>query len=618
MRTHMLSSSLTTFVVAAVLTPGLAPASAFAQVVEQTIRVVPDAGGGGIQLPFGPAGQRQFKSGSGRIRGRVMANDAAVPIRRAQVRITGPDIAPKAALTDAEGRFEFRDLPAGRFTLQASKTGFVTVQYGQTRPFEQGKAIELADKQALDNADIAMPRGGVISGRIADEFGDAVPDASVTAMRLTWTNGRRRLVPSPGRIAQTNDLGQFRIFGLPPGDYYVSASLRAGNNPLLDLELGMANGTFTTGVLGAAAPEQRSGYASTYYPGTPNAADAQKIALGAGQELAGADFPLLPVRLAKVTGLVVGSDGKPVEGAAVLLVPSQRDLAGLLAPGTARTARDGSFTLGSVPPGDYTLQARSVQTITSTQGDSVMVFRATAIGAGGAEAEFGSTPVSIGGDDIQNLILVTSKGATATGRVIFDGPAPASLAGFRVSSVGVDPDGAAPGGAAASLKEDGAFELKGLAGPRLVRVATPPGWTVKSVKLNGIDITDTGAEFKPGDSVGGLEVELTQRVSSVSGTVSGADGSPLKDYTVVLFAESPELWRMPMSRWVHGARPDQEGRFRVPNLPAGAYLAVAVEYVPQGEWGDPDLLDRLRSKGKRFTVSDGGSQTLDLRLTREY
>ena len=166
MRTHMLSSSLTTFVVAAVLTPGLAPASAFAQVVEQTIRVVPDAGGGGIQLPFGPAGQRQFKSGSGRIRGRVMANDAAVPIRRAQVRITGPDIAPKAALTDAEGRFEFRDLPAGRFTLQASKTGFVTVQYGQTRPFEQGKAIELADKQALDNADIAMPRGGVISGRI--------------------------------------------------------------------------------------------------------------------------------------------------------------------------------------------------------------------------------------------------------------------------------------------------------------------------------------------------------------------------------------------------------------------------------------------------------------------
>jgi hypothetical protein len=222
MRTHLLRISLTTmFVVAASLMPGLAPARASGQVVEQTIRVVPDAGGG-MQMPFGPAGQRQFKTGSGRIRGRVMANDAAVPIRRAQVRLTGQDVAPKAAMTDAEGRFDFRDLPAGRFTLQASKTGFVTVQYGQTRPFEQGKAIELADKQALDNADIAMPRGGVISGRIVDEFGDAVPDAAVTAMRQTWSNGRRRLVPSPGRIAQTNDLGQFRIFGLPGKRFTVS------------------------------------------------------------------------------------------------------------------------------------------------------------------------------------------------------------------------------------------------------------------------------------------------------------------------------------------------------------------------------------------------------------
>ena len=153
----------------------------------------------------------------------MLASDGAGPIRRAQVRISGPDVAPKAALTDAEGRFEFRDLPAGRFTLQATKSGFVNVQYGQTRPFESGKPIELADKQSLDNADISMPRGSVIAGRIVDEFGDPLPDVSVTAMRQTWQNGRRRLRPSPGRIAQTNDLGQFRIYGLPPGDYYVSA-----------------------------------------------------------------------------------------------------------------------------------------------------------------------------------------------------------------------------------------------------------------------------------------------------------------------------------------------------------------------------------------------------------
>jgi len=115
--------------------------------------------------------------------------------------------------------------------------------------------------------------------------------------------------------------------------------------------------------------------------------------------------------------------------------------------------------------------------------------------------------------------------------------------------------------------------------------------------------------------VSGLEIELTQRTTTVIGTVSGTDGSLVKDYTVVVFAESAELWRLPMTRWVNGTRPDQEGRFKFQNLPAGEYYAVAVEYVPMGEWGDPEILDRLRAKAKRFTVSDGGSQTLDLRLT---
>ena len=227
MRAHTV---LLTIAAATMLVPAVATAQT---TVEQTIQIMP-GGGGPIQLPNMMGGARQFKTGTGRIRGRVLATDGGGPIRRAQVRISGADVAPKAALTDAEGRFEFRDLPAGRFTLQASKSGFVSVQYGQTRPFESGKPIELADKQSLDNADVSMPRGSVIAGRIVDEFGDAIPDVSVTAMRQSWQNGRRRLVPSPGRIAQTNDLGQFRIYGLPPGDYYVSATLRGAPFEMMD------------------------------------------------------------------------------------------------------------------------------------------------------------------------------------------------------------------------------------------------------------------------------------------------------------------------------------------------------------------------------------------------
>ena len=138
------------------------------------------------QMPF-PLGQRDAKTGTARIRGRIVAADTGAPVRRAQVRITGSDLALKTSLTDGEGRYEFRDLP----------------------------------------------RGSVIAGRIVDEFGEPIADASVTAMRSAWSNGKRRLQPA-GRAAQTNDLGQYRIFGLAPGDYYVSATFRGGEMAMLE------------------------------------------------------------------------------------------------------------------------------------------------------------------------------------------------------------------------------------------------------------------------------------------------------------------------------------------------------------------------------------------------
>ncbi len=591
------------------------PTLAAAQVVEQTIRINPGGESAGIQLPMGIGGPRQFKTGTGRIRGRVLAADSGGPIRRAQVRISGQDVAPKAALTDAEGRFEFRELPAGRFTLHASKPGFMSVQFGQTRPFQQGTPIELADRQVLDKADISMPRGSVISGRIVDEFGDAVPDASVTALRLTWSNGRRRLLPSPGRVAQTNDLGQYRIYGLPPGDYYVSASMQGANLEFMAMEAF----ELRTGVAasGPSASTPRSGYGATYYPGTPNATEAQKITLTTGQEASSADFALVPVRLARVSGVVLSSDGRPLEGVAVSLVSASRDSNALVIPMGARTTREGAFTLSNIPPGDYTLQARSLQIITSDQGNSTMVFRAATVG--GSDGEFGSAPLSISGEDLSNIVLATSKGGTAVGRVTFDGQRPENLNAFRIASSPADGEGPMLGGGFATVKEDGTFELKGLSGHRLFALASaPPGWVLKSVRLNGTDITDTGAEFKAGEAASGLELEVTTRRTTVAGGVTAADGSVVKDYTVIVFSESPELWRTPRTRWVNGARPDQDGRFKFQHMPAGTYYAIAVDYVPQGEWGDPELLDRLKAKAKRFTLDEGGTQTLDLKLTNDY
>ena len=583
----------------------------------QSIRVEQSVSGDMLQFP---SPGRELKTGTGQIHGRVLALETGNPIRRAQVRISGSDIMPKAALTDSEGRFEFRDLPAGRFTLQATKSGFVSVQFGQTRPYESGRPIELADKQVLENSDIAMPRGSVIAGRIVDEFGDPMPDVSVTALRQSWSNGRRRLTPAAGRIGQTNDLGQFRIYGLPPGDYYVSATMRGGDVQVFAMEMVAATRSFGAAPSGSTPS---SGYAPTYYPGTPSAGEAQKITLIAGQEHTSADFALMPVRLAKVSGIVIGSDGKPLAGVMINVMPRDRTEMRLLAGhSSARTNQDGAFTLNGVAPGDYTLQANSMHVMTSSEGGRTMVFAMrTGPGGSGPDAESGSLPLTVAGEDIPNLVIVTAKGGRATGHVIFeDGPRPQNLGSIRISASAIDTDGPATfGGGFGSVKPDGAFELTGLAGARLIRAAAlPSGWTLKSVRLNGADITDTGAEFRPGEEVTGLEVVLTARTTSVTGGVAASDGSPIKDYTVVIFSDNEDLWRAPRSRWVTGVRPDQGGRFKAQNLPAGSYHAVAVDYIPQGEWGDPDLLARLKGKGRRFTLDEGGNDVLDLKLVASF
>jgi hypothetical protein len=587
------------------------PAAAAGQVqVQQQIQVSPAPG----QPPMlGP--NREVKTGTGRIRGRVLSGETGSPIRRAQVRISGSDIGSKTALTDQNGRYEFRDLPAGRFTLNVTKAGFVQMQYGQNRPFEPGRPIELAEAQTLDKADVTLPRGSVLSGRVVDEFGEPVADANVSAMRMQFLNGRRRLV-NAGRNSQTNDLGQFRLFGLPPGEYYVSATLRS-----MDLMMGDMMG----GPGGPVGSTTNSGYAATYYPGTPSPADAQRVTVAVGQEVGSVDIALAPVKLAKITGTAMGSDGKPMAGAMVMLMPAMREAMLFMPGGTSRTSRDGQFTLSNVPPGDYSLQVRSTGAMfTQMAGGGAMMFSVATDGPGAPppppgrqESEFASLPVSVAGDDITGLVVVGTHGAKASGRLVFEGSArPDALNTLRISAPPIDPDGGPVPGLGTGVKENGTFEMTGLVGTRVLRLTNfPKGWHLKSVHANGADVTDTGIEFKPGEEVTGIDIELTQKTTAISGMVSDSHGQPTKDCTVVVFPDDQQKWTLPLNRWTASARPDQDGQFKVANLPPGRYFAIAVDYVATGEWNDPEWLERARTRATAFTLDEGATKTLELKLS---
>jgi hypothetical protein len=190
------------------------------------------------------------------------------------------------------------------------------------------------------------------------------------------------------------------------------------------------------------------------------------------------------------------------------------------------------------------------------------------------------------------------------------------LTSIRVSAMPADAEG--PGmafGGSGTVKADGTFELRGLSGTRLVRAANlPPGWMLKEVRVNGADITDTGIEFKAGEAIAGVEMVLTSKLTQISGTVTGAGSQPAKDYTLVVFSDDPQRWTFVNSRFVAGTRPDQDGRFQVKSLPPGGYYAIAVEYLAQGEWNDPEVLERLKANATRFSLAEGETKTLDLKL----
>jgi hypothetical protein len=556
-----------------------------------------------IGMPSPAQQPRPAKTGTARIRGRVVASDTGSAVRRAQVRLNGPEDGLWAATSDGEGRFEFQDLPSGRFSLSVGKSGYLSMQYGQRRSSGSGTPIDLAEGQLLDKADIVMLRGSVIAGRVLDELGDPVIDATVTAMKSAWVNGRRSLQPT-GRMASTNDLGQFRLFGLAAGDYYVSAAVRWMEHSTVASTPAAAGG--------AGGPA--SGYAPTYFTGTANPAEAQKITIAAGQDAPNTDFALIPARLFRINGFVINSAGKPLEGTIVEAVPRSGGAGfGPEAGSSEPSARDGAFMLMGVPPGDYLLRSQPLQITTTGAGD-MMTFTARLDG----EAETGSLPLTVAGENLSNIVIVTSKGATATGQVSFDGSAKlASLAGLQieVSPVGMAAPRMGPDNPG-MVGPDGSFAIRGLSGTRLIRVGgLPKGWMLKSVRANGVDVTDTGIDFKPGETLTGIEAVLTSKVTGIAGSVKGPSGAPISDYTVVVFSDDPQRWTLPNSRYVIRAQSNQDGRFEIGNVPEGGYYAAAIDGILQEDWSDPDVLDRVKTTAAKVILTEGTIKVLELKVS---
>ncbi len=530
-------------------------------------------------------GPRTLQAGTAAISGRVTVAETGLPIRRAQVRVTAPEAhGSRNAMTDAEGRFTVDKLPAGRYTVMYTKAGFVQSQYGEMRPGQPGKAIELTEGQKVERVDAAMVRGSVISGRVFDEYGEPVVDARVQVMRHRWMNGRRRLA-NMGRIAVSNDRGEFRVWGLPAGEFYVSAVAT-------DRQM------FMDAATAANDAADSTGYAPTYYPGTAIAEEAQRVTLAAGQEVSGIDFQLVTTRTVRVSGTALLSDGRPMANANVMLFARAAIEGGMMSPQGGSTDASGGFIIPSVTPGEYVLQARV------TPGGSRRL----------DVTETAAMPLNVGGEDVKNVMLVATRGARVSGRVTFDAAVPAgTFENLRVFFPPADNELMMMGGAGnGQVTAQGTFDVRGVFGKRRPGLGgLPAGWTLKAVRIGGADVIDTGYEFAKED-VTNVEFLVTNRVTSLSGAVNTDRDGPAADYVVLAFSTDEAAWQQG-SRRLAVARPDQKGTYTFRSLPPGSYYVIALDAMPE-EWGNPEVFERLKPDATRVTLGEGESEALNLTL----
>lgn len=513
--------------------------------------------------------------GTASIKGKVVTADGGRPMRRVQISVTARELGESRSVsTNTQGVFEITELPAGRYTLTASRGGYLRLQYGQRHPGESGRPIQLADKQAFAGADFALPRASTIVGRITDEIGDPLAGASIFPMQWRFFRGQRRLVPvsGGGPFNRTDDTGGYRITGLEPGEYFVMATTR-------DAWTDESN------------PKEKIGFLPTYSGGTSNPASAHRVKVGLGQEVLMPDFAMVPGRVGTISGTAMSASGRPLAGESVSMMqefsgPGSSSSFG--APGT-KIGPDGSFTIRNVSPGEYKLSV--------------------AVPASGEQpAEGASTTVLFAGDDLGGVSLVTTPGGTIRGRVVSDtGEALPLEQKMRVTARAVDPTRSYSRYTAENgrVEEDFGFELTGIIGASRLSVAPlPQGWAVRSILYDGRDLLDTPIDLE-GRRIEGVSVVLSKTMPHLRGTLTGATGLPAEG-TVLLFPADSERWAEE-SRLVRPARPDATGTFEFADVVPGEYLVAAVDYVRTGDWADPAYLEALREKATRVLIEDGAT-----------
>jgi hypothetical protein len=621
-----------------------------------------------VLLPIAMAAQQRdatttpaVPAGTGTISGVVLAADnAAQPLRRAVVTLTGGSLAARSVLSDDAGRFTIARLPAGTYTVTARKAAYLAAPYGARRPGRTGMPIALAEGQRAD-VRIAMFRGGVITGMLRDVSGQPIGGVDV---RVIDARTLQTLTDAgPIQITTSDDRGIYRIHSLLPGDYYVAAlpsasgsgAIAAPSASSIDAALAMLTSRRApVGGAPATTPppaERPIGFSPVYFPGTPDYRGAVRVHVDVGEERSGVDFEVRPQPVAAIDGVVRG-DAPDLSSVLVTLIPSgprvTTSMSSNSLSGRAINAQ-GLFAYTNLPPGSYRLVARArkgdlpappsspaANTGRGGVGGGGIVPPTAPPPGGSGTYWYGFADVELNGSDVSGVTLTLQPGAVVSGRMRFAGstppPTPDEIAKMRVRAtlVGgsgmVSTNGLMMGdGLLASpvsvVNPDGTFEIRGIGPGRYTLsfdLATPAearGWKLRAATAAGRDLLDGALELGPGIAIPDVHVSFTDARTEISGTLQTPAGEVTTEYYIVALPADRTSWQ-PQSRRILSVRPATDGRFAFVDPPSGEYLIVALSDLDPIDLQDVTFLEQIAPAGVKVAVKEGERKVQDLRITR--
>jgi hypothetical protein len=537
------------------------------------------SGAGGSQAkPTGAPAPLPRPVGTAVLSGRVLDAVTKAPLARARVILTSPALSdPRVTITGADGVYRVENLPAGNYSIAVSRSGYAKAANGERR-YSDPAPVALAEGQQLAGIDVALAPAGVIAGQILDEDKKPFAGAVVQALVSRMAGSQAALVPLAS--ATTDDRGEFRLTGLPAGQYHVSAF-----DPAFD-KVGDDTGALR--------------YTPTYYPGVSVADDATHVIVTPGVEpKVKIVFALKIVKPARVSGTIATSDRRQLISGNIIMSPIHGQGLTSVPAEDVEILPDGSFSFRNVPPGRYQIRAR---------GDV----------APGAISLFATFRVVVEGRDIAHIDLVLLPGASLEGTLLVEAvrqPEPASLAGLRVRAPFADGStfGDTPTG---DVQTDGSYVIRGMmAGSHYIGVeGLQDPWVIKSVTHQGRDITDTGIHAQSRQQFRNVRVIITDVATDLSGMVRDAGGRPAAEATIVVVPLAEQFWTR-TSRRFGLTRSGDDGRYRIRGLPAGEYRVVATTETDETEVYRRDLLRQLVDAGLPLSLEPLESRALDLALT---